>query len=371
MDFDQSPPQSRRVSLPLPLGRPVFTFVLLAANVLVFLAMTAAGGSTDTSVLIQFGAKDNVLVAEGQLWRLFTSMFLHIGVMHLAFNSYALFIEGIEVERLYGRARFLIIYLLAGLWGSLFSFALGKGISAGASGAIFGLFGAMVAYFVRHREIFGTFGRQRLFSLLGVVGINLFLGFSNPGIDNMAHLGGLLSGAALGWGLAPDYVARWDGLAGPRVVDRRSLLERSWVIALAVLLLAVGTYGAMTIQRHSPAAFVRQGQRALQGGDLPTAESFFRQATERDPGSVEAQFYLGVALSQQERLAEAVVAYQAALRLSPDLAEAHWNLALAYAGLDRRADAIAELEAFITLSPDSPDAARARAIIADLRGNAP
>ena len=353
------------------MSRPLFTYVLLAANVLVFLAMTVAGGSTDTEVLVRFGAKVNELVADGEVWRLLTAMFLHIGLMHLAFNSYALFIEGIEVERLYGRARFLVVYLLAGLWGSLFSFALGKGISAGASGAIFGLFGALIAYFVRHRDMFGAFGRQRLFSLLGVVGVNLFLGFSNPGIDNLAHLGGLLSGAVLGWGLAPDYTARWDGLAGPRVVDRQGLLTRAWVIALAVILLAGGTYGAMTIQRDSPAALVRQGQLALQSGDLPAAESLFREATTRDAASVEAHFYLGVVLSQQERAAEAVEAYRAALRLQPDLAEAHWNLALAYAGLRRNAEAIAEFEAFIALDPQSPDAGRARTFIAGMQGDAP
>jgi rhomboid protease GluP len=369
MALHEQPPSPRRLALPL--ARPLFTYVLLAANVLVFLAMTVAGGSTDTDVLIRFGAKVNALIAEGQVWRLLTSMFLHIGVMHLAFNSYALFIEGIEVERLYGRARFLIIYLLAGLWGSLFSFALGKGISAGASGAIFGLFGALIAYFVRHRDVFGAFGRQRLFSLLGVVGVNLFLGFSNAGIDNLAHLGGLLSGAALGWGLAPDYAARWEGLDGPRVVDRKNVLARVWVVALAVFLLAGGTYGAMTAQAHSPAVLLYQGKLALQSGELATAESLLRDAATRDPASVEAHFYLGVVLSQQERLAEAVEAYQAAVRLQPDLAEAHWNLGLAYAGLGQNTEAIAAFETFIALDPESPDAARARAFIATMQSSTP
>jgi rhomboid protease GluP len=353
--------------VPLPLAQPFFTFALLAVNVVVFLAMTAAGGSTNTEVLIRFGAKVNVLVAEGQVWRLFTAMFLHIGVMHLAFNSYALFIQGIEVERLYGRPLFLVIYLLAGLWGSLFSFALGKGISAGASGAIFGLFGALIAYFVRHRDVFGTLGRQRLLSLLGVVGLNLFLGFSTPGIDNLAHLGGLVSGAALGWGLAPNYAAEWDGPAGPRVVDRRSPLARGGVIALAVLLLLVAGLATLDQQRQSPATLVYQGQQALQRGDMPTAESFLRQAIARDATAADAQFYLGVVLSQQERPAEAVEAYLAALRLRPDLPEAHWNLALAYVALERYADAITEFETFIALNPASPDAERARTFIARLQ----
>lgn len=369
MGLSSVPPPTRR--LPLPLARPFFTFALLAINVVVFLAMTVAGGSTDTEVLIRFGAKVNVLIAEGQVWRLFSAMFLHIGLTHLAFNSFALFIQGVEVERLYGRPLFLVIYLLAGLWGSLFSFALGKGISAGASGAIFGLFGALITYFLRHREMFGAMGRQRLLSLLGVVGFNLFLGFTNPGIDNLAHLGGLLSGAALGWGLAPDYVASWEGPAGPRVVDRRSLAVRSGVIALAVVLLLAGTTVTLDAQRASPAALIYQGQQALQNGDLPGAESLLRRAVTRDPTSAEAQFYLGVALSQQERPAEAAEAYTAALRQRPDMAPARWNLALAYVALERYPEAVAEFEAYIALNPDPADVERARTLINQLQARQP
>jgi rhomboid protease GluP len=358
-------------SLSLPMGRPILTYVLLAANALVFLAMTVAGGSTDTEVLIRFGAKVNALIAEGEVWRLFTSMFLHIGLMHLAFNSYALFALGLEVERLYGSARFLVIYLLAGLWGSLASFALGQGLSAGASGAIFGLLGVLVAFFLRHRDMFGAFGRQRLISLLGVVGVNLFLGITTPGIDNLAHLGGLLSGAALGWALAPDYQMRLDISRGSRVVDGNSLLAKWWVVLLALLLLAGGTYGAMDAQSQSAPALIYQGRNALQGGDVAAAEALFRQAVARDGSSAEAYFYLGVTLSQQDRFAEAAEAYQAVVRLRPAMAEAHWNLALAYVKLNRPADAVAEFQTYIALEPHSPEAARARTFIAALQAGSP
>ena len=109
------PPAEQPQRLSLPMAQPRVTYVLLAINVLVFLAMTVAGGSTNTAVLIRFGAKANALIAQGQVWRFLTSIFLHIGPMHLFFNSYALFIFGVEVERVYGSARFLAIYLLAGL----------------------------------------------------------------------------------------------------------------------------------------------------------------------------------------------------------------------------------------------------------------
>jgi rhomboid protease GluP len=231
--------------------QPRATYALLAINILVFLAMTLAGGSTNTIVLVLFGAKVNQLIVAGQVWRLLTSIFLHIGLMHLLFNSYALFLLGIEVERLYGTPRFLAIYLLAGLWGSLASFAFSPHISAGASGAIFGLLGTLVAFFLRHREMFGEFGRQRLMSLLGVAGLNLFFGFTVPGIDNFAHLGGLISGALLGWSLAPSYKVTWDVNSGPSLVDRPSALKRWGVIALAAVLLVVGVSATILAQSQA------------------------------------------------------------------------------------------------------------------------
>jgi len=246
-DVETPPPQTRRVSLPL--AQPRATYGLLAVLILVFLAMTAAGGSENIRVLILFGAKVNSLIAEGQVWRLLTSMFLHIGPVHLFFNGYALYVFGIQVERLYGTPRFLAIYLLAGLYGSLFSFAFGAEVSAGASGAIFGLLGAMLAFFRRHRETFGTWGRQQLLNLLVVAGLNLVLGVTVPGIDILAHLGGLVSGAVLGWLLAPQYQPHVDENGAFYATDTVSLRSRWWVVALALFLLAGGTAAAMAAQR--------------------------------------------------------------------------------------------------------------------------
>ena len=360
-------PQPRR--LLLPLTQPRVTYVVLAVNVLVWLAMTAAGGSTSPAVLVRFGAKANALIAQGEVWRLLTSIFLHIGAVHLFFNSYALYVLGIEVERIYGSLRFLIIYLLAGMYGSLVSFAFGPNLSAGASGAIFGLLGVMVAYYRRHHETFGERGRQRLLNLLAVAGFNLVLGFTVPGIDNLAHLGGLISGAALGWLLAPEYEVKTDERGLPYVADETSLRSHWWVVVLAALLLLAGTSLAVTAQQNSAPVSIQRGQRAFENGDLADAEFFFRQAVTRDPRSAEANFFLGVSLSEQERMADAVRVYQDAMRRDPDLAEAPWHLALAYATLNRPANAIAEFEAFIALRPDSTDADQARAFIAELENS--
>jgi rhomboid protease GluP len=204
------------VDLRIPMARPRWTYILMGVNIAVFLAMTIYGftiglglsGSQDGEVLKLFGAMQNQLIAQGEYYRLLTSMFLHIGLVHLLFNSYALFILGQDVERLYGAARFLLIYFLSGLGGSLASFVLGAGgISAGASGAIFGLIGTEIMFFYLHRQTFGQRGQAQLRSLLMLAVVNLVFGFTIPGINNLAHMGGLVFGLALGWILAPKYQA--------------------------------------------------------------------------------------------------------------------------------------------------------------------
>jgi rhomboid protease GluP len=238
-EFD-SPPPNRY--LPLPLSPPFFAYILLAAIIVIWFLMGLAGGSTEPQVLIRFGANYGPLILRGEIWRLFTSMFLHIGLVHLIFNAYALFIFGLEMERLYGPDRFIVIYILSGLFGNLISFA-SRGpdmLSAGASGAIFGVIGMNLAYFFIHRNTFGQFGRQRVMNTLVVIGINLFFGFTVPGIDNLAHLGGLVAGFALGYGLAPRYKVVDTYTTTPRVVDTISLLNRWWAPALGVILLAGG-----------------------------------------------------------------------------------------------------------------------------------
>jgi rhomboid protease GluP len=233
-----APVQSVRLSLPL---RPVrLTYVLLVLNGLVFLAMTALGGSTNTNVLIFFGAKYNPLIAQGQYWRLVSSMFLHIGLLHLLFNSYALYALGVDVERRLGPARFIVLYLLAGVGGSVLSYVGNDHLSAGASGAIFGLIGAITVYFVVYREQFGGWGRRRLTNLAGVIGLNLVYGLANTGIDNFAHIGGLLVGALLGWAYCPRYRLEPDGAGSMHLVDRLPL-PRAVLVSLAVLLVLVLT----------------------------------------------------------------------------------------------------------------------------------
>jgi membrane associated rhomboid family serine protease len=181
-----------------------FTMIFIGINVGVFALMCLAGGfvvtAPDHAVLIGFGAKQNSLIAEQhQYWRLVTSIFIHIGFIHLFLNNYALWIIGQEIERIYGSSRFVFLYLTTGVLGSLGSYLFSpQATSAGASGAIFGLFGVMATFaFKYRREIPELLSREIKRRVLPIIAINLLFGFSVSIVDNAAHIGGLLSGIAL------------------------------------------------------------------------------------------------------------------------------------------------------------------------------
>lgn len=181
-----------------------FTMIFIGVNVGVFVLMCLAGGfavtSVDPLVLLGFGAKQNNLIAEQhEYWRLITSIFIHIGIIHLLLNNYALWIIGQEIERIYGSARFVLLYLATGIIGSVGSYVFNpQATSAGASGAIFGLFGIMAAFAFRYRKEIPEFlSREIRRRIIPVIFINLVFGFSVRIVDNSAHIGGLLSGIAL------------------------------------------------------------------------------------------------------------------------------------------------------------------------------
>ena len=236
--------------LHIPLTRPVWVKVLLAVNIGIWALMTLAGGSENSAVLIRFGASFSPRVVQGEIWRLFTANFLHIGVLHLVFNSLALYALGQEVEALFGSPRFIVVYLLTGLSGSIFSFGLRSdaALSAGASTAIFGLVGALMAFFVRNRRHFGEIARRRLNNYVFLILINLYIGLSVPGIDNLGHIGGFAGGLTLGWLLCPFYAVNADA-GEPRVVDLNSL-RNEWIgLALFAVLLVAGVIAGVARQR--------------------------------------------------------------------------------------------------------------------------
>jgi rhomboid protease GluP len=186
------------------LGRrtPVTTLLLLAIA-LVFVGETVSGGSTNTAVLVAFGANVPALVWQGQWWRLLASVFLHIGIAHVLLNGWALYQLGALFEILLGSAKLLAVFLVTGVAGAAVSLFFTRGLSAGASGAIFGLMGALIAFLLRHRERLTPFAKSLLGQLVLWAGINVVFGFSMPGIDNAAHLGGCAAGFLFGLTLKP------------------------------------------------------------------------------------------------------------------------------------------------------------------------
>lgn len=183
--------------------KPIVTYGLIIINVLYFIAMYILGnGSTDAATLLKFGANYGTLVKMGEWYRLFTSIFIHIGVLHLLCNMYSLYIIGSQLESFFGRWKYLLIYILSGVVGNLFSVLLTSGISAGASGAIFGLFGALLYFGYHYRIYLGTVIKSQIIPLIL---LNLLIGFMSPGIDNAAHIGGLIAGALVASSVGVKY----------------------------------------------------------------------------------------------------------------------------------------------------------------------
>lgn len=250
----EAPPREVRRVL-VPSETPFFTYALIAINVLVFLAdsLTAfAGlGFRGVGLLTLLGAKNNQAIMAGQTWRLITPLFLHGGILHLGFNSYFLYVVGRQIESAYGRARFLALYFLSGLAASIASFTLSNANSVGASGALFGLIGAWIPLLYRNQHILAN-TRQHIRSIVQVIAINLLIGLA-PGIDNWAHLGGLIGGVTLGWFITPRYVLHGyyadevhiSDDSSPLAVWLATLAIGLGLVGLAVLLISTGLEGLL------------------------------------------------------------------------------------------------------------------------------
>ncbi len=182
---------------------PMITYWLIAVNVILYI------------VPVLFGLYDNLIanfsvwapaIREGQTYRLLTGVFLHGGLVHLLFNCYALYVIGAQVENFLGRFKFLVIYLVAGLSGALFSMIFGNYASVGASGAIFGLMGALVYFGYHYRVYLGNVVKSQIIPLIL---LNLFLGFMMSGVDNFAHIGGLIGGTLMSIALGVKDKSSW------------------------------------------------------------------------------------------------------------------------------------------------------------------
>ncbi len=183
--------------------KPIVTYALIAINIILFMLMYIFGkGSEDSLTLLKFGASYPDFIKLGEYYRLLTSGFLHIGILHLLFNMYSLYIIGTQLEGFFGKVKYLIIYLGSIIFGNLMSMLFFDGISAGASGAIFGLLGSLLYFGYHYRVYLGTVVKSQIIPLIL---LNLFLGFVSSGINNAAHIGGLIGGILLSMMVGVKY----------------------------------------------------------------------------------------------------------------------------------------------------------------------
>lgn len=184
--------------------QPIVTYILIGINVLLFLSMYLFGdGSTSVLTLIKFGANYAPLIKAGEYYRLITSGFLHIGLIHLFFNMYALYAVGSQLENFIGKIKYIIVYIVSLIAGNIMSMLFSSGsVSAGASGAIFGLFGALL-YFGYHYRVY--LGNMITSGIIPTLIFNFFLGFVLNGIDIASHIGGLVAGLLTLWAIGVKY----------------------------------------------------------------------------------------------------------------------------------------------------------------------
>lgn len=257
---------------------------LLVINVVVFAVMLVFGAGlwhTNSGLQLAWGANFGPATQDGQWWRLFTALFIHFGIVHLGLNMWALWDVGRLVERLYGRFNFAVLYLTSGVLGNLLSLVVqgNRAVSGGASGAVFSLYGALLVFLWRERkqvergEFRWLFGAASVFTLL-----TLGLGLVVPGIDNAAHMGGLLSGGLLG-----AVMARPWAMGSPSVVMGRwlagVLLLAGTVVLVQRIPEPIYRFGEELRARDAIRAFLTEDQRISQKWDAILDSGRRNQAT--------------------------------------------------------------------------------------------
>jgi rhomboid protease GluP len=295
-------------------GKPVITYILMVIQIAVFLFLEMKGGSTNTSTLIKYGAKVNQLIVEGQWWRFLTPVFLHIGFLHLAMNTLALYYLGTAVERMYGNVRFLFIYLFAGITGFIASFIFSANLSAGASGAIFGCFGALLYFGAIYPKLFFRTMGMNVFMILG---LNLLFGFSASGIDNAGHLGGLAGG----------FLA-----AGIVHFPKKKKLILQFIFFVMSLAIVWGTltYGfkAEATGRDEKST-IMMAQEYIKQTDYDKAYSLLNNFKEKsNHPSDRIYLILSFVEYKKEMYSQAKIHLNKAIKLNPKMSEAYYYLAI-------------------------------------------
>ncbi|MFK9093287.1 rhomboid family intramembrane serine protease [Bacillus salipaludis] len=319
-------------------GTPFFTYVFIVIQVAVFFWLELHGGSTNTSTLIKYGAMVKELINGGEWWRFITPVFLHIGFVHLAMNTLALYFLGTTVERIFGKGRFLFIYLYAGVTGCIASFIFSSTISAGASGAIYGCFGALLYFGVIYPKLFSrTMGMNLIF----ILGINLVISYTASGIDMAAHLGGLAGGF-----LAAGIV---------------HFPKKKRLIGQMLFLIASGAivWGALSYGFHSVAKTLEEQSVIIKAQDYVNQEDYehayhlLKNFEEKAANPTEKTYViLAFVEYKQDMFSDAKKHLQKAIGLDGNFAPAYYYLALVNLNEDNVNQAKINAEKAAKLSPD-------------------
>jgi len=357
---------------------PTVTHAIFGINIAVFLGMALAGVSITnptTQELLHWGANSARLTLAGDWWRLVTSMFLHIGIIHIALNMWCLWSLGALCESLYGPWTLAAVYLISGVSGSLASIAFHPyGVSAGASGAIFGLVGALIsAYRLGEFSAPRALVASQLSCLLGFLAYNLIFGAISGTTDNAAHVGGLAGGLLLGALIARvapqnDAAPRRLGVvllgalivagAGFWLQQARGFEARvnraSQLLAEKKTSQAIGQLQNVIRQRPEfvPAHFAL-AHAYFNLRQYPQAEAELKRVLELRPQDEGASYELGVAYLNEKRLADAKNVFAQILAKNPNDADAHFGLGMALAAGDDYQAAIGEYSTAIRLDPES------------------
>lgn len=290
-------------------AKPYATYLFIAINVLLFILASLAGGVNNPNILIKYGAKINHLIAAGEYWRLLSSVFLHVDFMHIVFNMYGLYNIGSMVEKIYGSRRYLYIYLYGGIAGSICSFIFSTVPSAGASGAIFGLFGALLYLGQKNPKLFRTsFG----INILVVLGFNIIYGLSNTGIDNFAHIGGLIGGYLL---------ANAIGLKGDKFNTRKIVL-----LALSIVLIISGAFYGINKNASTWKYYYDRAADSYDSGNFKECEEYLEKALINGKDVSEVHALLSLTHYNRGNEIEGKNHYDLAVSLNKDQPDLYFNL---------------------------------------------
>jgi len=344
------------------------TLTLLALNFVLFGLEIYAGGADNNTVLLNLGAAYGPYMRRGEYFRLVMPIFLHGGWLHILGNSYCLYILGPILERVYGYGRYLTIYLAAGMGGAFLSMTVSRNVSVGASGAIFGIAGAMLVTGFVHRDVIPPrWGRAFGTGMIPFIVLNLALGFSVHGIDNWGHLGGLATGALLALVIPPP---RHDPPYG-EIAEPPSQAMVFLPLAVVILAMAATANHYRTIQAMDH--LLAQGERLVSARQYDRGLRDFQEARSLAPRQEQPHEALGRYYLTQRKYGQAVQEFQESVRLTEGEDQDRLELGLAYQlnGDPQKAHQI--FEALLGTNPQSAQGKRLLAanqlLLADLYAN--